>query len=108
MGLLDDHPLSAYQWGTPADYFAARAEALFTQAVSGCQWYLRAETILKRLDAGFNWVDYLQKRGCRVDAWTINPPAFSFASTIARLGVNELTSNAPQALAEGIKVACRY
>jgi glycerophosphoryl diester phosphodiesterase len=35
-GLLDDHPLSAYQWGPPAEYFAERAESLLVQAPGGC------------------------------------------------------------------------
>lgn len=107
-GLLDDHPLSAYAWGEKKDYFAARAESLLSQAVPGCEWFIRYETLLQAHTSGFNWVDFLHQAGCSVDAWTVDPPAYAVASKFVSLGVDEITSNAPSILAMSMDVPAVY
>lgn len=107
-GLLDDHPLSAYVWGQPKVYFAARAEALFRQAADAQEWFIRAETLLHGLSVGFDWVEFLHQHGRRVDAWTIDPPNLEVAEKLLSLGVDELTSNAPVTLAKSLSHPCRF
>jgi glycerophosphoryl diester phosphodiesterase len=107
-GLLDDHPLSAFIWGEKKDYFAARAESLLTQAVPGCEWFIRHETLLQAYASGFNWVDFLHRAGCSVDAWTVDPPAYAAASELLSLGVDEITSNASETLAGSINMPVKY
>jgi glycerophosphoryl diester phosphodiesterase len=105
---LDDHPLSAYIWGEKKDYFAARAETLLSQAVPGCEWFIRYETLLQAYASGFNWVDFLHQFGSSVDAWTVDPPAYAVASELVSLGVDEITSNAPEVLAGSINMPVKY
>ncbi len=104
-GLLDDHPLSAYQWGTPGDYFAARANALLTQVPGGCEWFIRAEVLKIALDAGFNWIEFLHQHGSSVDGWTINvtqPEQLKLAQTLVDQGVDKLTTDSPAELAASL------
>jgi glycerophosphoryl diester phosphodiesterase len=101
-GLRDDHPLSANQWGSLGDYFAARANALLIQVPKGCQWYLRAELLKMAWDAGFNWIDFLHQQGSTVDAWTIDvnqPEQITLAQTLVDQGIDALTTDSPIKLA---------
>ncbi len=101
-GLLDDHPLSAYQWGPPGDYFAARAAALLAQVPGGCDWFIRAEVLKLALDAGFNWIAYLHQSGSKVDGWTINvdhPDHIELAQQLVEQGIDALTTDTPSRLA---------
>lgn len=101
-GLLDDHPLSAYQWGPPAEYFAARAGALLVQAPKGCEWYIRAELLDAALQAGFNWINFLHQNGSRVNGWTIdvnNPEHLRIADSLVDHDIDELTTDTPAQLA---------
>ncbi len=110
-GLLDDHPLSAFQWGTPGDYFAARAEALLVQAPVGCEWFIRADLLMLALEAGFEWIDFLHRAGSSVVAWTIDtnqPGQIEQARTLATVGVDKLTSDAPSLLAEHLPTPVIY
>ena len=103
--LLDDHPLSAYQWGSLRDYFAARASALLAQAVPGCDWFIRAEVLKMALAAGFDWIDFLHQQGSTVDAWTIDveqPDQLELAHYLAQRGVDALTTDSPSRLAQQI------
>jgi glycerophosphoryl diester phosphodiesterase len=107
-GLLDDHPLSAYEWGSLGDYFAARASALLAQAVPGCAWFIRAEVLKMALEAGFDWIDFLHQQGSAVDAWTIDvddPHQIKLACFLAERGVDMLTTDSPSQLAEQIPTA---
>jgi glycerophosphoryl diester phosphodiesterase len=107
-GLLDDHPLSAYEWGSLGDYFAARASALLAQAVPGCDWFIRAEVLKMALEAGFDWIDFLHQQGSAVDAWTIDvddPHQIKLACFLAERGVDMLTTDSPSQLAEQIPTA---
>ena len=101
-GLQDDHPLSAYQWGTLGEYFAARASALLMQAPLQCEWFIRAELLKMALDAGFDWIDFLHQNGSRVDAWTIDveePEQVALAQVLLAHGVDDLTTDEPARLA---------
>lgn len=107
-GLLDDHPLSAYVWSDKKTYFSARAEALLAQAVPGCEWFIRQETLLAADAAGFDWVAYLHQQGSLVNSWTIDPPDFDLASRLITLGIDELTSNSAAVLANALKLPVCY
>jgi glycerophosphoryl diester phosphodiesterase len=101
-GLLDDHPLSAYQWGPLGDYFAARAGALFAQVPAGCEWFIRAEILKMSCDAGFNWIDFLHQNGSRIDGWTIDvsqPEQIKLAQFLVEHDIDELTTDTPSKLA---------
>ena len=101
-GLLDDHPLSAYQWGPAVDYFSARAEALLSQVPPGCEWFIRAEILKMALDAGFQWIDFLHQHGSTVDGWTIDvndPDQVELAQLLVDEGIDKLTTDTPAELA---------
>ena len=101
-GLLDDHPLAAYQWGTAGDYFAARAESLLTLVPRGCEWFIRAEILKMALDAGFNWIEFLQQHGSTLDGWTIDitdPSQVALAQYLVDMGIDKLTTDTPAELA---------
>ncbi len=107
-GFLDDHPLSAYQWGPLGDYFAARAAALLVQVPAGCEWFIRAELLGLALDAGFDWIDFLHQHGSRVDGWTIDvdqPQQVSLAKVMVEHGIDALTTDTPARLAEKLPSA---
>lgn len=109
-GFLDDHPLSAYEWGSKKDYFAARADALFAQAVPGCEWFIRAETLLAAHQSGFDWIAFLHDRGSKVDAWTLDPHGESIvmAQQLASFGIDEITTNEPLGLAGSLNHQVRF
>lgn len=109
-GLRDDHPLSAYVWGTHQAYFQARAEALLAQAVPSCEWFIRAETLLAAHAAGFDWIKYLHDQGSKVDAWTLDPSGESanMAHELADLGVDEITTNDPIGMAKLLNRPVRF
>ncbi len=101
-GLLDDHPLSAYQWGAPIEYYAARAGALLVQAPKGCAWFIRAALIQKMLTAGFDWIEFLHQKGATVDGWTIDisqPDQVTLAQSLVEHGIDYLTTDTPARLA---------
>lgn len=102
-GLLDDHPLSAYRWGTLSDYFAVRAAALLVQAPQGCDWFIRAEVLGMALQAGFDWIGFLHQNGSAVNGWTIDvnqPDQVELARYLVERGVDALTTDTPSQLAE--------
>lgn len=106
-GLLDDHPLSAYQWGPPEDYFAARAAVLLAQVPDGCDWFFRAEVLKLALDAGFNWIAFLHQYGSKVDGWTIDvdqPGHIELAQLLVEHGIDALTADIPSRLATQLSV----
>lgn len=101
-GLLDDHPLSAYQWGALGDYFAARAGALLVQVPKGCEWFIRGDLLKMAFDAGFDWIQYLHRQGSRVDGWTIDvnkPEDIMLARFLVEHGIDDLTTDTPRKLA---------
>jgi glycerophosphoryl diester phosphodiesterase len=110
-GLLDDHPLAAYRWGAMSGYFAARAEGLWTQAQPAREWFIRAEVLEMAQKAGFDWIGFLHEHGCTVDAWTIDvtqPALLQTTQYLAEQGVDDLTTDTPERLAELLAVQAVY
>lgn len=104
-GLMDDHPLSAFQWGSMGDYFAARAAALLVQVPEGCDWFIRAEVLKMAMEADFDWIDFLHQNGSDVDGWTIDvnsPEQIDLARMLVAHGVDALTTDTPGRLAAHI------
>ena len=104
-GYLDEHPLALARWGAPADYLAARAEALWTQAPVA-MWYIRGALLARALDDGFDWIAWLHGRGAQVTAWTLDAShahQLDLARTLAKAGVDRITTNDAGALAQALK-----
>jgi len=101
-GMMDDHPLSAYQWGPLGDYLAARAGALLVQVPKGCAWFIRAVLLQKALEAGFDWIAFLHQQGSTVDGWTFDvsqPEQIKLAQSLVDHGIDYLTTDSPTQLA---------
>lgn len=65
-GYRDDHPLAMIRWGSPADYLAARADALWAQVpIAGAVWYIRASLLAGMLEDGFDWAPICMGEGRR-------------------------------------------
>jgi glycerophosphoryl diester phosphodiesterase len=98
-GYWDDHPLASRRWGKPAEYLAARAEALWLQAPSDAIWYIPAVTLDHAFNDGFDWIADLHERGAKVDAWTLDPDRSEhivMAQRLSAAGVDRITTtNAP-------------
>ena len=92
-GYLDDHPLAAQRWGPLKDYFEARAEALLQQVPTDVTWFINAQLLDEALQAGFNWIQYLQNQGNLVDAWTLDMDRSALAMRMKQAGVNFITTN---------------
>ena len=104
-GYLDDHPLGSRRWGSAADYWAARAEALSAQVPPGVVWYIRAVLLARALDDGFDWIAALHARGSQVDAWTLDvdePGHVSLARRLVAAGVDRITTNDAPRLAAAL------
>lgn len=92
-GYLDEHPLAIQRWGSLNDYFEARAEALIQQVPSGITWFINAQLLEEASIAGFNWVEFLQKNGNTVNAWTLDMDRVQLAKKMVALGVDFITTN---------------
>lgn len=95
-GYRDDHPLSMRVWGTPADYLAARAEALLAQAPAEVVWYIHALLLERALDQGFDWIAYLHAHSIQVDGWTLDADQAGHVELARRLvaaGIDRITTN---------------
>ena len=100
-GYLDEHPLAADRWGTPAQYLAARAEALWTLAPVP-MWYIRATLLARMLADGFDWIADLHARGAQVTAWTLNPDQphhLMLAAQLVARGVDRIITDDAEGLA---------
>jgi glycerophosphoryl diester phosphodiesterase len=103
-GYLDEHPLALTRWGAPGDYLAVRAEALWTQAPVA-MWYIRGAMLARALDDGFDWIAWLHGRGAQVTAWTLDAShahQLDLARTLAKAGVDRITTNDADALAQAL------
>jgi glycerophosphoryl diester phosphodiesterase len=103
-GYLDEHPLALQRWGSPADYLAARAQALWAQ-VPAPIWYMRGALLARGLDDGFDWIAWLHDRGAQVAAWTLDadkPHQLDLAQRLAEAGVDRITTNDAPRLAEAL------
>jgi glycerophosphoryl diester phosphodiesterase len=110
-GYRDDHPLATRRWGETADYLAARAETLWSQAPPNAIWYIYAGLLLQALDEGFDWIADLHQRGAQVDAWTLDPDRQGnvvLARQLAQQGVDRITTNDAPALAQALGIPVLY
>ncbi len=92
-GYLDDHPLALQRWGKVSEYFEARAETLTQQVPVGITWFINAQLLDEAINAGFNWIKYLQEAGNTVDAWTLDLDRPDLALRMAVSGVDYITTN---------------
>ena len=92
-GYLDDHPLAVQRWGKVSEYFEARAETLTQQVPVGITWFINAQLLDEAINAGFNWIKYLQEAENTVDAWTLDMDRSDLASRMAESGVDYITTN---------------
>jgi len=107
----DDHPLASRKWGPPADYLAARAEALYAQVPEGMIWYIHGGLLEKIFEDGFDWIAYLHALNSQVDAWTLDAQHPEHAALVRRLiakGIDRITTNDAPALADTIGTNARY
>ena len=107
-GYRDDHPLAMRVWGAPADYLAARAEALWVQAPEDVIWYVHAALLARMLDDGFDWIAYLHAHGAEVDAWTLDtarPDQVDLAQRLLATTIDRITTNDAPALARALGAA---
>ncbi len=110
-GYRDDHPLACGRWGSAAEYLRARAEALWVQAPMAGIWYIRAHTLARALDDGFDWIAFLHGRGALVAAWTLDatePAHVDLARRLAAVGVDRITTNDAPALAAALGQRAEY
>ncbi len=110
-GYWDDHPLATRRWGTPADYLAARAEALWTQAPANAAWYIRASLLARVIDDGFDWIEYLHVRSAWVDAWTLDVDQvghLELAQQLIVAGIDRITTNNAPRLAAALDSAAEF
>lgn len=102
-GYYDDHILGMRAYLPPAAYLAERCEILLS-AVSGVStWYVSHHLIRRALSDGFNMAAWLQTRGIRLDAWTLDADdaaAVTNAQQLLVAGVHQFTTNTPLALAD--------
>lgn len=68
----DDHPLATCNWTNIRDYLSMRAECLWYLEPDVEFWYFRYAFLKKSIEDGFNWSDFLHRRGAKVCAWTLN------------------------------------
>ena len=103
-GYLDDHPLAVQRWGKSSEYFEARAETLLQQVPAGITWFINAQLLDEAIDAGFNWIKYLQENGNTVDAWTLDMDRADLASRMSESGVDFITTNQLIEMAAHLKI----
>ena len=95
-GYHDEHPLAETVWGSPTEYLSTRAEILYDQTPMVTVWYIRAYTLAKALQDGFDWIAFLHERGAEVDAWTLDttrPFDRQLIPQLAANGIDRITSN---------------
>ncbi|MCC7450117.1 MAG: hypothetical protein IT324_22055 [Anaerolineae bacterium] len=101
-GYWDDHPLASQRfWPTP-EYLEDRCSFLVGLVPGISTFYISHVLLAQSLDDGFNWVEALHARGVKLDAWTLdadNPTAAANAKRLLPAGVDQFTTNTPNALA---------
>ncbi len=97
-GYYDDHPIAFQNWKSPLDYLEARAEALWNVGLGAGIWYMRYDFLVASLRDGFNWVDFLHKRGAKICTWTVDVTDGDVGEklkVLQELKVDRVTSNTP-------------
>ncbi len=65
----------------------------------------------RALDEGFDWIADLHQRGSQVDAWTLDPDRqghIVLAQRLVRQGVDRITTNDAQGLAQELGIPVLY
>lgn len=102
-GYWDDHPLATQRYYTMADYLAERCAALATLIPTATTFYIDHKLIAQSLADGFNWAADLHTYNIKLDAWTMdstNPVALANLPLLLEAGVDQITTNTPQAVRE--------
>jgi glycerophosphoryl diester phosphodiesterase len=100
-GYWDDHPLAAERHGDTARYLADRCGMLLGLVPGASTFYVNHRFLVRSLDDGFNWAAELHDQGIKLDAWTLdadNPIAAANAPRLLAAGVDQFTTNTPEAL----------
>lgn len=95
-GYRDDHPMAFGRIERPADYLAARMEALTRQAPGAREYFLNYRLVLQMLDDGFNPAEWLHEHGIDANVWTPDYHGPESVRAIERLigaGVDRITTN---------------
>jgi glycerophosphoryl diester phosphodiesterase len=101
-GYWDDHVLATLRIWSVQEYLADRCEMLANQVAGISTFYIDHKLLAQSLDEGFNWAEALHSFDIRLDAWTLdadNPVAVANARRLYAAGVDQFTTNTPEALA---------
>jgi glycerophosphoryl diester phosphodiesterase len=71
---------------------------------AGITWFINAQLLDEAIDAGFNWIKYLQENGNTVDAWTLDMDQAELASRMSESGVDFITTNQLIEMAAHLKI----
>ncbi len=100
-GYWDDQPLATKPYWKTAQYLADRCEMLIGQVPNISIFYMNHEFLAQSLEDGFNWARGLHEAGIRCDAYTLDisdPRAVTNARHLFEAGVDQFTTNTPEAL----------
>jgi len=100
-GYHDDSLLSLVKVWPNAEYLADRCNTLLRQVPNISTLYVDHRTLTKSLDDGFNWATACHHANVRLSTWTIDvgdEQAVENARRLRAAGVDQFTSNTPQAL----------
>ncbi len=95
-GYRDDHPLAFGRTEAPADYLAARLEALTAQAPGAREYFLSYRMVLQMQDDGFDVVGWLHSRHIAANVWTLDHEGDDSVHHMRRLleaGIDRITTN---------------
>ena len=102
-GYLDDHPIASIKFWPTADYLVDRC-GMYVGLVPGVStFYISYKLLIQSLDDGFNWAEALHAAGIKLDAWTMDvgrPDAERSLPRLIEAGIDFITTNTPQAMAE--------
>ena len=99
-GYRDDHPLAFGRTEAPAEYLAARMDALALQVPGAREYFLSYRLVLQMLDDGFNVAEWLHPRGVAANAWTLDhkgPESIRSFERLKDAGIDRITTNTAEA-----------
>ena len=102
--------MAADRWGAPAEYLAARSDALWS-LMPARVWYIRAILLARMLEDGFDWIADLHRRGAQVVAWTLNPAQphqLALAEDLIGHGVDRIITDDAPRLAVALGAAVEF
>jgi glycerophosphoryl diester phosphodiesterase len=102
-GYWDDHPLATERFTSTPAYLYDRCGMLLGLVPGASTFYIDYRLLDRSLDDGFNWAEMLHAYGIRLDAWTLDaddPRAVAALPRLVEAGVDQFTTNTPDALAD--------